>query len=75
MATFEMSEIRKLSVAQGLELVEAIWDSIAEDASPDNLPLTEAQREELDRRLADAEANPGQGESWEELKTRLLGTA
>jgi len=64
------SEILKLSVAERLRLIESIWDSIA--AEPDAFPLTDEVREELDRRLSDAEANPGVGRSWAEVKARLL---
>jgi putative addiction module component (TIGR02574 family) len=72
MATNPLSEILKLSVAERIQLVEDIWDSIAAD--PDALPLTPEQREELDRRLADADANPGEGRPWSEVKARLLGS-
>ena len=72
MRTDPLSEIRKLSVSERIQLVEDIWDSIAADA--ETLPLTEEQRAELDRRLADAEANPGVGTSWSEVKARLLGS-
>lgn len=48
-----ISDIRKLSVAERIQLVEDIWDSIAADA--DAVPLTDDQRSELDRRIADAE--------------------
>jgi putative addiction module component (TIGR02574 family) len=65
-------EIRKLSVAERIQLVEDIWDSIA--AEPQALSLTVEQREELDRRLADQEANPGAGRPWDEVKARLLGS-
>jgi putative addiction module component (TIGR02574 family) len=44
-----MSEIQQLSVKDRIELVEAIWDSIAIEA--DKIPLTEQQRLELDRRF------------------------
>ncbi len=72
MKTNPLSDILKLSVAERIQLVEDIWDSIAEEA--DALPLTDAQREELDRRLADQEANPGVGRPWSEVKARLLGS-
>lgn len=66
-----LAEVTKLDVEERLDLVHAIWDSIADhpDAVP---PLTDAQRAELDRRLADAEANPGAGISWEEMRRELL---
>ena len=72
MRTDPLSEIRKLSVSERIQLVEDIWDSIAADA--ETLSLTKEQRTELDRRLADAEANPGVGTPWSEVKARLLGS-
>jgi putative addiction module component (TIGR02574 family) len=72
MATDPLHEIRKLPVAERIQLVEDLWDSIAEDT--DVLPLTAEQEAELDRRIADAEANPGIGRSWSEVKARLLGS-
>lgn len=66
-----LAQAMKLPIAQRIELVEAIWDSIAEDAGVDVVPLPDWQREELERRLADFEANPQAGCSWEELDARL----
>jgi putative addiction module component (TIGR02574 family) len=57
-------------VAERIQLAQDLWDSIAEEAQA--LPITEEQRAELDRRLADAEQNPGEGHSWAEVKARLL---
>jgi putative addiction module component (TIGR02574 family) len=50
-----VAEILELPVEERMRLVEAIWDSIS--AAPELLPLTEWQREELDRRLAEYEAD------------------
>ena len=61
--------IDQLSVEERLALVEELWDSIAE--SDANLPLTAPQREELDRRLAEHEANPDDVVSWEEIKASI----
>jgi putative addiction module component (TIGR02574 family) len=61
-----IAEILKLSVDERLELIEQIWDTIGAD------PLTEEDLEELDRRLADAESNPGVGQPWAEVKAGLL---
>jgi putative addiction module component (TIGR02574 family) len=63
--------IDRLSVEDRLALVEELWDSIA-DSSAD-LPLTEAQRAELERRLAEHEANPDDVVSWEDIKTSIGG--
>jgi len=64
-----ISEIKKLSVAERILVVEEIWDSIAEDQSA--LPVTAAQRKELERRLRDHEAHPDDVEAWETVKARI----
>jgi putative addiction module component (TIGR02574 family) len=69
--TMKTLGIDQLSVAERILLVEEIWDSIA--ASPEEVPLSDAQKEELDRRLAAYQANPQAGSSWEEVKTRVWG--
>ena len=65
----ELSDILQMSVAERIQLVEDIWDSIA--ASPESIPVTDAQREELDRRLQAYAENPGEGVSWDELKEKV----
>jgi putative addiction module component (TIGR02574 family) len=64
-----LSEITALSLNERIELVQAIWDSIA--AETERIELTERQRVELDRRLADLDARPDDVLTWEEIKTRV----
>jgi len=64
-----VAEILELPVAERMRLVEAIWDSIS--AAPESLPLTRWQREELDRRLAEYEADPASGGTLEEVFARI----
>lgn len=64
-----LNEAAKLSVSERLDLVEAIWDTIAAD--PAALPLSDGHREELDRRLDDFERDPNAGSPWEEVRARL----
>lgn len=66
-----LDEALKLSVDERIELVEAIWETVAPDADTESFPLSEAHREELDRRLADLEADPEGGSPWEEVRARL----
>jgi putative addiction module component (TIGR02574 family) len=61
-----LEEILRLPVAERLHLVEAIWDIIA--AAPEELPLPDWHRAELDRRLA--ETAP-EHLSWDEVRARL----
>jgi putative addiction module component (TIGR02574 family) len=63
--------IDRLSLDERIHLVEEIWDSISTET--EQLPLTDAQREDLKRRIAAYEANPKAGSGWEEVKARLLG--
>ena len=44
---------------------------ISADADAQVLPVPPSHQEELDRRLADFEANPEAGSSWEEVRRRL----
>jgi putative addiction module component (TIGR02574 family) len=60
-----------LTVAERIQLVEDLWDSIAD--APEVLELTDAQREELDRRLAAHRADPSSSIPWETLRRELLG--
>ena len=66
-----LDEAKRLSVAERIELAEAIWDTVAEDAGADVLPVSDVHRLELDRRLADLEAHPAAGSSWDEVRSRL----
>ena len=64
-------EIRSLPVAERVNLVEQIWDSIVEDEQ--EFELTDAQKAELDRRVAAHDADPDRGDPWEVVKKRLHG--
>lgn len=58
-----------LTVEQRLELIGELWDSIPD--SVDALPLPDWHREELERRLAAADAEPDAATPWETIKKRL----
>ena len=62
--------IDQLPFEDRLSLAEEIWDSIASD--PTAFPLTDAQRAELDRRIADHQAHPESAIAWAEVKESLL---
>ena len=66
-----MQDFRELvlPVRDRLKLVQDIWDSIY--AHPELLPVTDAQKGELDRRIA-AYSEAPQGTSWNDLQQRLL---
>jgi len=70
MGQMSLAELLKLSVPERIRLVEAIWDSIA--AAPDSLELSEAEREELDRRWEAFERDPSVGSPWSDVRARIL---
>jgi putative addiction module component (TIGR02574 family) len=63
--------IDQLTVAERLELIEQIWDSLPEQVEPGDIP--EWHLAELARRRADVEVNPGVGKPWREVLDRLEG--
>ena len=64
-------EIRSLSVPERVALVEQIWDSIVEDEA--KFELTDAQKAELDRRLARRDSYSSRESDWVDVKARILG--
>ena len=60
--TATLNEINTLKVEDRIRLVQAIWDSIAaEQAYPE---LTDEQKQELDNRIADSDANSDNVMTW-----------
>lgn len=69
MSEFAITDILKLSVAERIQLVGDIWDSVAE--APESIPLTDAEKLELDRRLDAYHRNPTEGTPWEVVRERI----
>lgn len=68
----DVDALRRLSVAERLQLVEDLWDSIAQEAPDDAFPITPEVAAELDRRLTEHEADPGAAIPWPEVRRRIL---
>jgi putative addiction module component (TIGR02574 family) len=62
-------EIKRLTVAERILLVEEIWDSIAADQ--ESVEITAVQKQELDRRLEAYRASGDKRSSWEEAQYRI----
>lgn len=54
----------QISAEERIELAEELWDSLAE--TPEAVPLTEAQAEELDRRIDAYRKDRDPGTPWRE---------
>lgn len=61
--------IADLSPDERLRLIEELWDSLNEEQG--TVPLTNAQREELDRRLDDLERSGPEGIPWDQVLQRI----
>jgi len=64
-----LDEIRQMTVTERLKLLGDIWETLLEDQEA--LPLSEAQSQEIDRRVAAYRQHGDRGISWEELEQRL----
>ncbi len=62
-------DIANLSAEERLRLLEELWDSLS--ATPEAVPLTNAQRDELDRRLDELDRDGSVGIPWEEVLRRI----
>lgn len=62
-------EIERLTVAQRLDLIALLWDSLPE--SLEGVAVPEWHREILMQRLADANANPNDAIPWEQVREEL----
>jgi putative addiction module component (TIGR02574 family) len=62
------NQINGLSAAEKAELLDVVWERLEADA----LSLTEAQRAELDHRIARHEQNPSDVIPWEKVRAGLF---
>jgi putative addiction module component (TIGR02574 family) len=58
-------DIASLSTEERLRLLEELWESLR--TTPERVPLTTAQREELDERLDELDREGPTGIPWEEV--------
>ncbi len=71
MSKLAKANVLSLSVPERIQLVEDIWDTIAE--VPEKVELTDEQKAELDRRLEAYHRNPDEGSPWEMVRERIRG--
>jgi putative addiction module component (TIGR02574 family) len=64
-------DISRLSKDERLKLIEELWDSLT--TAPGDLALTEAQRDELDRRLDEMDRDDVLGIPWNEVVSQIRG--
>lgn len=62
-------DIERLTRDEQFELLDRLWEALGRD--PGALPLSEAQRQDLDHRLDDLELEGPSGLSWDEAVDRI----
>ena len=60
--------IEQLSSGERIELIGLIWDSLEEAQQPP----PDWHIEQLEQRMAAADADPNAGTPWEDVRTRLM---
>ncbi len=70
-ASKTLEELRKLPVEQRLQLVEDLWDTIADDTVGESLAATPELAAELQRRLQEYRSDPDSARPVEDVLSRL----
>ena len=68
--TLEALGIDRLSVEERIDLVQKIWDSITHESMV--VPLSEEQRNELERRADEDDADPDDVIPWEQVMAESI---
>jgi putative addiction module component (TIGR02574 family) len=63
-------DIQSLSASERILLAEKLWESVR--ARADEVDLTPEQAELLESRLTALESDGEKGDSWENVKTRIV---
>ena len=69
MSAFAERDILGLSISERIQLVQDIWDSVAE--VPESLALTDEEKDEIDRRLNAYHKDPRVGSPWPVVRDRI----
>jgi putative addiction module component (TIGR02574 family) len=70
MKKISAAEALELSIPERIQLVEEIWDTIAEGT--ESVELTEEEKKIIDARLEAYRENPDAGLSWEEVREKIV---
>ncbi len=67
MATISQEQLDSLTAPEKLDLIEFLWNSL----EPDDIPLHDWQKRELEQALEEYRLNPEEGEDWEVVRARI----
>lgn len=69
---YDLNALRRLSIAERLELIGALWGSVVDEAPDEAFPVTPELVAELERRWAEYRAHPETARPWDEVRANLL---
>jgi putative addiction module component (TIGR02574 family) len=69
MGEIKTDDIKAMTVEQRLDLIERIWDTLAE--TPEAIPVPDWHRRVLEERQQAFEEDPDAGASWDEAVGRI----
>jgi putative addiction module component (TIGR02574 family) len=69
MNKFSAADVLELPLEERLQLVEDIWNSIAD--APEALQLSNKDKRLIDERLRSRQSNPKAGSPWAEVYARI----
>jgi putative addiction module component (TIGR02574 family) len=64
-----LEQAMHLSVNEKLDLISALWDSMAQH--PETIPVPDWQLKELERRIEAQRKDPQPGQTWDEVKREI----
>ena len=69
--TYNLAALRRLTVAERIQLVGDLWDSVATDSPDEAMPMTPELAAELDRRAEGVGDGSAEMLSWDEVQERI----
>ncbi|HEX2963077.1 MAG TPA: addiction module protein [Ignavibacteriales bacterium] len=67
---YSLENIKNLSIAERILLVEEIWDSIL--SSTEEVPLSSEQKKELNSRFEAYKKSPNEIKPWNEIRNNII---
>lgn len=64
-------DIQNLSISERILLAQELWDSVADQAN--EIPVSQQQAAILEQRLDALASDGNQGDTWQAVKSRILG--
>jgi putative addiction module component (TIGR02574 family) len=69
--TYDLSALKRVTVAERIQLVGDLWDSVATDAPDEAMPTIPELAADLDRRVRGVADGSEQLLSWDEVQERI----